>query len=152
MKTIVVVTKKIVAHKENGTPITEEIKQKLSPEMTFNKFLKYLSNQYYTSVTVVEAFEGKKALDVKEYQEKVDNAMEKKQSDRIDYKALSEKQSKQLEEALKRLEVLENKSTKDNARERLEAKAIELEISFRANIGNDKLLAKIQEIEPDFEL
>jgi len=34
----------------------------------------------------------------------------------------------------------------------LESKANELEIKFRANIGDEKLLAKIVEVEPDFKL
>jgi len=34
----------------------------------------------------------------------------------------------------------------------LEEKANELNIKFRPNIGNEKLLAKIQEIEPDFKI
>ena len=37
-------------------------------------------------------------------------------------------------------------------REALELKATELKIVFRANIGNKKLLEKIQAIEPDFKI
>jgi len=38
-----------------------------------------------------------------------------------------------------------------NVREILEAKAQELGISYRSNIGNEKLLEKINEVEPNFK-
>ena len=50
-------------------------------------------------------------------------------------------------------ELKENKQPeKTEGREVLEAKANELNISFRANIGDEKLLAKIVAVEPEFKL
>lgn len=76
MKTILVQTKKITSHLENGEPIYETINQHLAPEMTFNKFLKYLPNQNYAKVTVLEVSEDDKKLnEVELYQGKVDKAL-----------------------------------------------------------------------------
>jgi len=67
----------------------------------------------------------------------------------------------QNEMLLKRLEALENIKTvesklevkvSDEGREKLEAKANELGLKFRNNIGSEKLLSKIQLKEPEFTL
>jgi len=39
-----------------------------------------------------------------------------------------------------------------STRKNIEEKANELDIKFRQNIGDEKLLDKIQEIEPDFKI
>jgi hypothetical protein len=95
---------------------------------------------------------------------------------KTDFKLLSEKQAKEIEslkvnnqsfeERLKALEsnkeeniVLKNQdgeiiTGKDEVpilRASLETKANELGIKFRENIGNDKLIAKIIEVEPEFK-
>lgn len=156
MKTIVVNTEKVVSHKGDGMPVLESIDQKISPELTFNKFIKYLPNQNYKSATVIKVIEdGKEINEIGKYQSMVDDVLKPKPSAgaSVDYKALSEKQSSQLEEALKRIAALEDKgSEKSDYRVSLEVKAEELDISFRANIGDAKLLEKIQQIEPDFKL
>ena len=82
----------------------------------------------------------------------------------IDYKKLSEKQASDIA-ALKarnstfeeRLNALENGSNDqkppvESIRKDLEVKANTLGISFRSNIGDAKLLTKIQEIEPEFKI
>jgi hypothetical protein len=155
MKTIVVKTEKVTSHKTNGMPVVESITQKISPELTFKKFIKYLPNQNYSSVTVVKVLEKGKELDqVKQYQSEVDNVLSPSNQVKgeIDYKALSEKQSSQLGDALKRIEALEGKDDNSEDRKALEGKANELNITFRSNIGDDNLLKKINEIEPDFKL
>jgi len=71
---------------------------------------------------------------------------------------LMKEQNALLLERLERLENIKPVEAKlevkisDDGRKKLEEKANELGITFRANIGNEKLLAKIQEIEPEFTL
>lgn len=141
MKTIVVKTKKVISHNADMTPKYEEIKQSLSPEMTFDKFVKYLSNQNYVSVEVLEVFEqtektvknaiGKDVFDSYEskqldevgiYQEKINEALKPKTKagEAVDYKALSEKQSAQMAEMMQRLEALESNKGEDNKRNSLD--------------------------------
>lgn len=158
MKTIVVKTEKVTSHKGDGMPVIETITQKISPELTFNKFIKYLLNQNYKSTTVIKVLkDDKEVSEVKKYQDKIDYVLSSanKTKGQTDYKALSEKQSDQLTEALKRIEALEDKGqNEDNTedRKKLETKARELNITFKANIGDEKLLVKIIEIEPNFKL
>lgn len=154
--TVKVKTEKVVAHQENGMPKIETITQSISPEATFKKFLQFLPNQNYKSATVVKVFEdGEEVNKVDEYQSKVDAALETKHQfgEKVDYKSKSEKLEAKLSEVLERLEALEsNKGSNNLDRGALESKATELNITFRSNIGDDKLLAKIKEIEPNFEL
>lgn len=157
MKTIVVITKKVTSHKGNGMPVIETIEQKISPELTFNKFVKYLPNQNYNSATVIRVLQdGKEVNEIDKYQEMINDGLnpENQVKGATDYKALSEKQSNQLTEALKRIEALEGKGSEEVSedRKKIELKAKELNITFRSNIGDEKLLAKITEIEPDFKL
>jgi hypothetical protein len=172
MKTIVVETKKVVAHKGNGMPVIETIKQKINPELTFNKFVRLLPNQGYMSATVLEViktkFEQKEEdgekfqvakhsnLDeVEKYQAMIDERLkpETKPGEAIDYKAKSEKQEALLKELEERLRALEDKgSEKSPERVNMEDKANELGITFRSNIGDEKLLGKIKEVQPDFEV
>lgn len=81
-------------------------------------------------------------------------------------KKLSDKEALEKQEKLnieleKRLAALEtplkevngeNSKEIDNIREQLKAKATSLNITFRSNLGNEKLLLKIQDIEPEFEI
>lgn len=164
MKTIVVKTEKVVSHKDDMMPVIEVINQKISPELTFFKFVKYLPNQGYKSATVVKVLDDDKEVDeVEKYQTMIDESLKAKQSGAIDYKAESEKQAKLNAELLKRIEAIEtgNKEgyntpimfeQRDKNREVLVQKAYELSITFRSNIGNAKLLEKIQEVEPEFKV
>lgn len=174
MKTIVVETKKVVSHDGKGMPVIETIKQKINPELTFNKFVRLLPNQGYAEAKVLEVIQttfetkeenGKKFpvakhsnLDeVEKYQAMIDERLkpETKPGDAIDYKAKSEKQEAQLKEMMERLKALEEKQggqVTSDMRQKLEAKANELEITFRSNIGDEKLLEKIREVQPDFKV
>lgn len=164
MKTIVVETKKVVAHKADGMPVIETIKQKINPELTFNKWVDFLPNQGYTSVKVLEVintvFENNKPKhsnldEIEKYQSIIDEKLspETKAGESIDYKAKSEKQEALLAEMMERLKALEDKGDdKSDDRVKLESKAKELNISFRSNIGDEKLLEKIKEVEPKFEV
>lgn len=49
-------------------------------------------------------------------------------------------------------ELAEVKKENPEVRSLIEAKAKELNIEFKANLGDKKLLAKINEIEPDFKV
>ena len=96
---------------------------------------------------------------------------------KVDYKAEYEKQKAQNAGIMERLEALEqikpieatlevtksstltddineviDANNAQNKRDLLEVKAKELNITFRANIGDAKLLEKIQAVEPDFKL
>ena len=137
----------------------------------FDNFVKHLHVQNYikseppTVIKVVEWKDGKEGeeVDKKPYVEQVDNAFNKAYNpgEAIDYKALSEKQSAKISEMEQRFAAFEerlkqaegNKSGSDSEnRANLEEKAKELNIQFRANIGDDKLLAKIHEVEPEYKL
>jgi hypothetical protein len=174
MKTIVVETKKVVSHDGKGMPVIETIKQKINPELTFNKFVRFLPNQGYAEVNVLEVIETKfetkeedgrkfqvpkhsKLNEVEKYQARINEVLkpEAKPGDAIDYKAKSEKQEAQLKEMMARLQALEEKNKPVDISEyrlKLETKAKELEITFRSNIGDEKLLEKIKEVQPDFEV
>lgn len=119
MKTIVIKTKKVVSHKRDGMPVIETIEQKIGPEFTFNKWLKYLPNQNFQSAVVVRVLEStevknkmvnKEIDEVEKYQALIDKALksETKLGEEVDYKALSEKQSSQLQDALNRIAALED--------------------------------------------
>lgn len=157
MKTIVVRTSKVVSHKGDGMPELEVIDQKISPEVTFNKFIEFLPIQNYSKAEVIRVLEDGKELDeVEKYQEMVNKSLKPdvKFGDSVDYKALSEKQSEMMARMEQRLAALEEKKEPKatGQREAIESKANELNISFRSNIGDEKLLDKIREIEPNFEL
>ena len=159
MKTIVVETKKVVAQQENGELVIDTVKQKLSPEPTFLKFVKYLPSQGYKSVEVLKVLKGEQGQtelkEVDKYQAMVDEALKPADNTPVDYKALSEKQSSIIDNLAKRLEALESKSAKTDKSEyrlSLEAKAKELNISLRGKITDEKLLEKIKELDPSFDV
>lgn len=166
MKTVVVNTEKVVSHKGDGMPVIETIEQKISPELTFNKFIKYLSIQNYSKVTVIGVLKnGKKVKEIDKHQAMVDQALRSKEvKDKpIDYKALSEKQADLMANMENRLqalegtnptdeELLEQKKKAEECRLKLEIKAEELKIEFSPNIGDENLLKKIQEVEPEFNI
>ena len=66
------------------------------------------------------------------------------------------KRNDRLEQRLEALETPEEKSVTSTflptRKEILQAKAKELNIVFRSNLGNEKLLSKIIEIEPEYEI
>lgn len=172
MKTIVVQTKKVVSHNADQTPVYEIIDQKIGPELTFSKFLKYLPNQGYVSAKILRVlktepvkpkdkdgritYTTKEIGGIEEYQAMVDKALKPvKSNQKVDYKAELEKEHADKADLLKRLEALEKKnegSGKSESRELLEEKANELNIKFDARLGDGKLLAKIQEVDAEFTL
>lgn len=151
MITVHVKTKKVVSHNAQNESVYETIVQKIGPEATFNKFAKLLPNQGYASAEVIKVIEDGKEVDLIEKYQSMLDIKPKIQDEKIDYKGLAEKQGKLLEEMEARLKALEGDS-KSEDRIKLESKANELEINFRANIGDSKLLEKIQEKEPEFTL
>ena len=87
---------------------------------------------------------------------------------KLSYKQAFEEQEKLNVELGKRLAALEEPKTEAynngpeivipkakrlfSDKELLQAKANDLQIKFRSNLGNEKLLLKIQDIEPEFEI
>jgi len=182
MKRIIhVETKKIVSHDSVGNPIVEKSLVKLidHPEYldplnrsSFAKFMKYLNaNRYMENPLIVKVvdFDAKKELDKEDYQNAIDaKRAEAKSKKKIDYKKLAENQELEIkrmkidfEERLKDLEARSKEQVepkkyseqeKPDNRTLLKQKADELNIAYRGNIGNVKLLEKIQEIEPEFKI
>jgi leucyl aminopeptidase (aminopeptidase T) len=64
----------------------------------------------------------------------------------------NQKLKEQSKSVMERLEALEKGNDKSENRVKLEEKANELEITFRANIGDVKLLEKINEKDKEFKL
>jgi hypothetical protein len=140
----------------------------------FNNFVSKIPVQNFltseehkpTVVKVVDVKDGKvgQEVDKTKYQKQVDEVLEKMKNPNqtVDYKALSEKQSQKIsemesrfamfEETLKKMEAGNGGNDNSDDRKALEDKANELEITFRSNIGDDKLLEKINAIEPNFKL
>jgi len=157
MKTIVLNVKKVVSQKANGMPEIEETTIKISPEATINKYIKLIPNQNFASVEVIKVLDkGKEVNEIEKYQALIDDTMEgSKQEKPIDYKALTEKQADLIKNMEQRLAALENNSSESGNSEdrlKLESKAKELNITFRSTIGDDNLLKKIQEIEPEYNI
>ena len=155
---------KVGSQNADMTTLVERNTITLEAGKNFNNFVKHLHVQNYINteppvvVKVIEMVDGKikSELDKSQYQKQVQEALDKMKNPtgQIDYKKESEKQSKVNADLLERLEALENKGDNDKSedREALEAKAKELGIEFRSNIGDNKLLEKIQKIEPDYKL
>jgi len=163
-KVIYLKVAKVGSQNSDMTTSIERTEVTLEEGKNFNNFVKHLHVQndidseppHVTKVVIVK--NGKvidNDVDKAPYQKQVEAALDKMKNPNkvIDYKAESEKQSKLNADLLERLEALENKGNeKSDDREALEDKANELEISFRSTIGDEKLLKKIQDIEPDYKL
>lgn len=158
--TVKVNTEKVVSYKSDWMPTIEKITQTLSPQATFEKFVKYLPNQNYKAVDVIGVYEDEKKVDkVDEYQSKIDSVLKPVSSKNVDYKALSEKQASEMSDMKNQLNMMQEqfKQMKDKIdsgsnRSLMESKAKELDIRFRSDISDDKLFEKIQEKEPEFKL
>ena len=174
-------TARVSGHNPDNTAKVERITNKLEDGDNFNKFIKYLNLKGFmtseppTIEKVMENQDGKwVVIDSEPWIEKLNAALKVEvNNDKIDFKMLSEKQAKEIEslkannqsfeERLKALEQIKpiestlevTKEVKEQIdpelRVKLEAKANELGIKFHVNIGNDKLIAKIIEIEPEFK-
>ncbi|MCK5605281.1 hypothetical protein KAR91_25540 [Candidatus Pacearchaeota archaeon] len=164
-------TARVYAHKADGSPKIERSIVKLEDGPIFSKFVKhihlkgFIENEppYVSKVveaSIVAGIEKLKEVDPGKWQKIVEVAQAKHKPDvAIDYKKLSENQANEIEQLNvqnagfeERLKALEKGNKKSGNREALETKAKLLSIKFRDNIGDTKLLEKIQAIEPDFKL
>lgn len=162
MKVIQVMTERNSSHDSVGNPVVEKILQTIESGFKWDKFLKYLPYHGYRKVTVLGFIDAefnhsdsKKELNKSEnedLQSQVDKALKVDEVKTTDFKAALELEKKRNDELAQRLAALEAKLSGGSERDLLETKAKELGISFRNNIGDEKLLEKIKEIEPDFNI
>ena len=114
MKTLHVQTKKVTSHNSKGEPNFEELVLKLGEFKPFDNFVKHLFVSNYSSVNVIGYFDsltGKNGDDVdvlSQFQYKIDQFINNVPEVVTDYKALSEKLSKENEALDQRLSNLEN--------------------------------------------
>ena len=168
METVIYLkTSKVFGYQANGLPKIEKSTVKLESIRAFPNFIRHINANKYTETPIVEKVieiaNGKtNEIDVSLYQDIVNKALKKPASkENVDYKKLAEDQEKELlnqadeialfKERFAKLEAKINVNSSEE-RELLEQKANELNITFRSSIGDKKLLAKIQEIEQDFEV
>lgn len=169
MKRVIwVKTARVYAQDSDMTAKVERTTVKLEEGDNFNKFVKYANLKGYKKdeppyiEKVMDSVDGKWVeVDKTAYSEKLIAALKTEiPTEKIDFKALAETQAKELEstksmlnELAERMKALEEKKIEADPelRAKLETKATELGIKFRENIGNEKLLAKINEVEPDFK-
>lgn len=143
-------TAKVTSHKPDATANILRTTVKLEDGDNFTKFLKYINTMgFLTSEppTVVKVLvNGEVKHENEKYQKLVKEALNPTPKNKEDYKA-------KYEDLLERLEALESGNTpKSSDREILESKAKELGINFRSNIGDAKLLEKIQDVTPEFNI
>jgi len=168
METVIYLkTSKVFGYHGNGLPKIEKSTVKLESVRAFPNFIRHISANKYTENPIVEKVieieNGKiNEIDVSLYQDIINKALKKETlKNDTDYKKLAEDQEKELlnqadeialfKERFAKLEAKINVNSSEE-RELLEQKANELNITFRSSIGDKKLLAKIQEIEQDFEV
>lgn len=130
----------------------------------FTNFVKHLNVQNFLTaegrkpevIKVDEVVNGKvvkTGLDVTKYQKQVtDKLNELTDNSPVDYKAKSEKQDDLIAKLTARLDAIDDIKKPSGNREALELKAKELNIDFRATLGDEKLMDRIKEIEPEFEI
>ena len=167
METVIYLkTSKVFGYHSNGLPKIEKSTVKLESVRAFPNFIRHISANKYTENPIVEKVieieNGKiNEIDASLYQDIINKALKTETlKNDTDYKKLAEDQAAKialLEEKFSKLEAKSNNESSEenelsNIRELLEQKANELNITFRSSIGDKKLLAKIQEIEQDFEV
>ena len=172
-------TARVSSTDTDGTPKIERLTVKLTDGINFNKFVRHMYLQNYLKkeppfvAKVIQEKGGEWVeIDKTPWQEIVEKELlSRGKPVIIDYKALSEQQSKEIEglksdfeDRLASLEKGKAEIKKDfqiakseiitnpSNRSKLEQKATELKVKFRTNIGDKKLLEKIQAIEPDFKI
>lgn len=125
-KTVHVQTKKITGYDNDGESMVETLVIKLRTNGNngpFEEFLKVIHNNKYKSLTVVGVYSpayvdesGKKVEDklstegVEAFQKLINEVKNPVKATKVDYKALSEKQSDMMSEMMERLEALEGKN------------------------------------------
>jgi hypothetical protein len=137
-------------------PIIESILVKLTGILSLKKYCSFLKQERVIKdkpPTIVKVLiEDKDAgEDEKRTAQLIVNEILKPPTKQLSYKQKFE----ELEKRLSLMEVSKDEPKKpviDSTREQLEAKAKGLNITFRSNLGNEKLLLKIQEIEPEYEI
>ena len=166
-------TARVYGSNDDMTPKIERTIIKLENGDNFNKFVKHMHLKGYMkseppTVDRVLQKDDKgvfQEIDKAKWQKQVEEALQSNGIEKpIDYKALSEKQNRDLKELKannnafeERLKALEAKGyipsrIETEKRELLLTKATELKIKFSPKIGDVKLLEKIQAVEPDFKL
>jgi hypothetical protein len=179
-KVLHIKTERVTGHELDQTATVERHTLKIMVGKSFDNFLKHINLKGYLlkePPKVVKALEidGKKVkeIDFTSYQTKITEALkpQTKGGDSIDYKALSEKQADEIE-GLKsvnvsfeeRLKAVESNQGNDQSNEnddfddeltdseKIRNKADELNIKYQPNIGDDTLLNRVREIEPDFSI
>ena len=145
-------------------PVIESILVKLTGILELKKYCLYLKQEstipenppYIKKVLIDEKDAGE---DEKQKAQAILAEILKPAEKKLSYKEAFEEQEKRNIELGKRLAALETHKQDgvespeiDNIREQLKAKATSLNITFRSNLGNEKLLLKIQDIEPEFQL
>ena len=154
---------------------------KLDNNSSFAKFVKYINaNRYKETPLIVAVIDNKtgKELNKEDYQSIIDEMVTNGKSvKKIDYKKVAENQAIEIENLKSdfeaRLKKLEEKKPSNlqptklpegardvdvmealriNQRAIIEQKANDLNITFRKNIGNVKLLEKIIKVEPEFKV
>lgn len=147
-------THKVVSiSKEDRMPVIESILVKLTSILSLKKYSLFLKQEAIIKgnppKVIKVLIDGKDAGNEERYKaQAIVDEIVKPQT-----KQLSDKQKIQdLEKRIALMEVPKKKESPaiDTTREQLEAKAIELNIAFRSNLGNEKLLLKIQDIEPEY--
>lgn len=174
-------TWRVSGHEKDLTPKIEDITVKLQGGInTLEKYCKFLLVRGFMKskppqiVKVIERNKAGKWIDLKESdieeaQLIVDKVLSNsKVNEKIDYKSEFEEQKKRIDALEKRLaaretpeteaynhgsvKVIEKAKALFSEKELLQAKAKELNIDFRSNLGNEKLLLKIQDIEPEYKI
>ena len=168
-------TQKVYGYLDNGMPKIENSLVKLEDERAFPNFIQHINANKYKENPVVEKVveysgEEKKEVDVTAWQNIINDAIKNdKKKSPIDYKVKSEAQQREIESQKLLINSFEERIAslekgKPISKEQLTAevemsegdflriKAKQLGIKFRENIGNEKLMAKIIEVEPEFTL
>jgi len=151
--------KKVASHDAKGMPIIEDIIVKISPEFQVIRYINLVDQQNFLSVNVVKVLERigdrgefTETNEVAKFQEMVDAKL-KPVEQPTDYKKAYEAQNKDIDELKAQMaELLANKvSAEDNEINPLHTKANELNIKFRSDITDEKLIERIKEVEPNFK-
>lgn len=156
--------KRVSGLNNDMTPKIENILVKLVGATAVDKYCKHINIRGFIKAdppriekVLFRNDEGEWVEDKKEEIEKAQVIVDKYTVNKnilskdVDYKTELEDQKKRNDDLESRLKALEGNGKSDE-REALEVKANELEIKFRANIGDDKLLEKIKEVDPEYKL
>ena len=165
-------THKVTSIGEDRTSKIESILVKLDSTHLLQKYCLFLKQDGIIKSkppTIVKILiitkDGEKEIikeageDEKEKAQSIVDEILKPSPKKTNYKEAYEEQQKRIDKLEKLFEEKEGKPgsvietpVTNPVREQLEAKAKELNIAFRSNVGNEKLLMKIQDIQPEYEI